>query len=57
MIGFYIITQMIPFILKADERKETIAVKIFAAITILVSIFSISFLLTGGTPEIPKPLR
>jgi hypothetical protein len=49
MVGFYIITRMISFLMRKGERKENIAVYFFAVITILITIFVIYDLFTRGT--------
>ena len=48
MVGFYIITRMVSFLMRKGERKESIAVYVFAVITILITIFVIYDLFTGG---------
>jgi hypothetical protein len=41
MVGFYIITRMVSFLMRKGERKESIAVYFFAVLTILITIFVI----------------
>jgi len=48
MIGFYIITRMISLLMRKGERKENIVVYVFAVITILITIFVMYDLITGG---------
>ena len=48
MIGSYIITRMISFITRKDERKEAPIITVLAAITILISIVVIIDLFTRG---------
>ncbi len=48
MIGIYIITRMISFLTRKDERVESGVVKVFAVITILVTLVCILDLLTRG---------
>ncbi|MFA5014722.1 MAG: hypothetical protein WC549_04175 [Actinomycetota bacterium] len=38
MIGFYIITRMLSFILRKEPRNENLFIKIFSGITIIVVI-------------------
>jgi hypothetical protein len=52
MIGFYIITRMVSFILRKDERRENAAVVILAAITIMITVIVIVDLWTKGTQGI-----
>lgn len=49
MIGFYIITRMLSFLLRKDQRSENTIVKIFAVITILVTIFTMLVLTMPGS--------
>jgi len=41
MIGFYIITRMFSFLLRTGDRAEDKLTKIFAVITMLVTVFGI----------------
>ncbi len=41
MVGLYIITRCLSFILRTDERKENTLVIILSGITIIVTIFVI----------------
>lgn len=52
MIGFYIITRMVSFILRKGERKESSAVVILAVITILITVIVIFDLWIKGTQGI-----
>lgn len=48
MIGVYIITRMISLITRQHERAESGVVKVFAVITICVTLICILDLLTRG---------
>ena len=48
MIGLYIITRMISFLLRTGERKESVAVYVLAVITIIVTGFVIYDLFARG---------
>ena len=48
MIGLYIITRMVSFLLRTGERKESIAVWVLASITIIVTGFVIYDLFAKG---------
>ena len=48
MVGFYIITRMVSLLMRKGERKESIAVYVFAVLTILTTIFVIYDLFTGS---------
>jgi len=48
MIGFYIITRMISILLRKGERQENAIVIVFAAITILITLFVVYDLFTRG---------
>jgi len=50
MVGLYVITRMLSLLFRKDARAESVAVKIFAVITILATILSLGDLLTRGTP-------
>ncbi len=49
MVGVYIITRMISFLSRKQERAEPIVVKVFAVITIAISVIVILDLLLRGT--------
>jgi formate-dependent nitrite reductase membrane component NrfD len=55
MIGMYIVTRMLSFITRKDQRVESSLVKVFAFITIVGSIIIIADLLVAGSkqPQIP----
>jgi len=53
MIGIYIITRMISFITRKDERAESSIVIVFAVITIFVTFFCIIDLLVRGLDFTP----
>lgn len=53
MIGFYIIARMISFLTRQDPRAESITVKIFAVITILVAVVCMMDLVMHGTTPMP----
>jgi hypothetical protein len=44
MIGFYVFTRMISFLSREGERAEAVAVKVFATITLVVTIIIIAML-------------
>jgi hypothetical protein len=48
MVGFYIITRMVSFLMRKGERKENIVVYVLALITILITAFVIYDLFTRG---------
>jgi hypothetical protein len=48
MIGLYIITRMVSFILRTGERKESAVVYLLAVITIIVACFFIFDVCTRG---------
>jgi len=51
MIGIYIITRMVSFLTRKNEKAESLVVKIFAIITIIVTIIVIlNMYLVGGPP-------
>jgi hypothetical protein len=51
MIGVYIITRMVSFLTRKNEKAESLVVKIFAIITIIVTIIVIlNMYLVGGPP-------
>ena len=50
MIGAYIFTRMVSFLMRKGDRAEPTAVKVLAVITLLVTVFSVAGLLTSGQP-------
>ena len=52
MIGFYIITRMLSFLLRKEQRSENMFVKILAVITIIVTIISIIDFISSGTKSL-----
>lgn len=56
MIGVYIITRMLSFLTRREPRAESLLVKVFAAITILVTLLMILDLLIRGTAQTPGGL-
>ena len=48
MIGLYIITRMVSFLLRTGDRKESIAVLVLAVITIIATVFVIYDLFMRG---------
>lgn len=48
MIGLYIITRMVSFLLRTGDRKESIAVLVLAVITIITTVFVIYDLFVRG---------
>ena len=55
MIGCYIITRMISFLTRAGEIKESILVKLFSVITILITAICVLDLLLSGASSTPSP--
>ena len=53
MVGAYIITRMISFLTRKEEKAESVIVKVFTVITILVTVVSVLDLLTRGAPSTP----
>ena len=49
MIGWYIMTRMLSFLMRKGERQEEAAVKIFAIFTIIVVIISMIDLISRGS--------
>jgi len=49
MIGAYIFVRMISFLTRTGERKESVVVKVFAVIAIIITIFCTLDLLLHGT--------
>lgn len=54
MIGVYIFVRMLSFLTRTGDRKESIVVKIFAVIAMLITIISVIDLLTRGTTGTPS---
>ena len=50
MIGAYIVTRMISFLTRRGERNESVLVKVFAVITVLVVLICVVDLLSRGQP-------
>ena len=48
MIGFYIITKMVSFLTRSGVRKESLFVKSFSVLTILVTIAAMLDLIMQG---------
>ena len=48
MIGAYVITRMISLLTRKGDREESVVVRVFAVITILVAVICVSSLLTRG---------
>ena len=48
MIGIYIITRMISFLTRKEPQKESASVKVFAVITIVITIFCMFSLLASS---------
>jgi hypothetical protein len=48
MVGAYIITRMISFVTRTGERSESILTKIFAVLTVLVTVIIVADLLLRG---------
>lgn len=48
MIGAYIVTRMTSFLFRTGDRSESAAVKFFAILTIVVTLFCVSDLITRG---------
>ena len=53
MIGVYVITRMVSFLTRKEERAESIVVKILAVITMIVTLFCIFALMLSGQ-SIPR---
>jgi hypothetical protein len=49
MIGFYIITRMISFLTRKEPMAENLVVKVFAVITLFVTMIALLDLLLRGT--------
>jgi len=49
IIGFYVLTRMLSFLTRKGERAESIGVKIFAVITIIITLICLCDLWLGGT--------
>lgn len=49
MIGIYIVTRMLSYLTRSKEMHESIIVKVFAVITILVTIIVVADLFLRGT--------
>lgn len=50
MIGFYIFTRMVSFLTRKGDREESVFVKVFALITLLVTVLSMAGLVMRGQP-------
>lgn len=50
MIGVYIITRMVSFLTRREDRAESVIVKFLAVITILVTVICLADLLMRGQP-------
>jgi len=48
MIGFYIITKMVSFLTRSGARKESLFVKSFSVLTILITMAAIADLMMKG---------
>ena len=53
MMGAYIFTRMLSMIIGKKDGNESIGVKIFAVITILVTLFIVFDLFMRGTGSLP----
>ena len=51
MMGFYIITRCASFATRKDDRAESMLVRIFSIITIVVTILCMIPLFGGGSPN------
>ena len=49
MVGFYIIVRMISFLTRKGDRAETLIVKIFSSLGIIITVFCMISLLAGGS--------
>jgi len=49
MIGWYIITRMLSFLTRKEERQEGIVVRVFAIFTIIVTIIGMLDLMSRGS--------
>lgn len=50
MVGAYVITRMISFLTRMQDRAESAVVKVFAVITILVTLVCVADLMMRGKP-------
>ncbi len=50
MIGVYIVTRMVSFLMRKGERAESVVVKVLAVITVLVTGICMADLLMRGLP-------
>ena len=50
MVGAYIITRMVSFLTRKEDRAESVVVKVFAAITVLITVICVAGLLMRGQP-------
>ena len=52
MIGVYIITRMVSFLLRSEGRAEPVVVKFLAVVTILVTLVCVADLMMTGQPTL-----
>ena len=57
MVGAYIFTRMLSFMMREDAHRESTAVKVFALLTMIVTVFVVLDLLLGGTNVTPSTPR
>lgn len=50
IIGTYVFTRMVSFLTRNGDRKESILVKILAAITAIITFIGVMDLIATGTP-------
>ena len=50
LIGAYVVTRMVSFLTRKGDREESIVVKVFAVITVLVTVTCVADLLLRGQP-------
>jgi ACR3 family arsenite efflux pump ArsB len=55
MIGIYVITRAISFLTRKGDRAESVLVKAFSAITILVTLFVLVDLFSRSATQAPLP--
>jgi hypothetical protein len=48
MIGFYIITKMVSFLTRSGARKESLFVRLFSVLTILITMAAMADLIMQG---------
>lgn len=49
MVGLYIVTRMLSYLTRSQERRESVVVKILSVITIIVTVLVVLDLFLRGT--------